>query len=116
MLKLKSSKCEILPLVLKNEWYDMIASGAKLEEYRTSKRVLAMIERWYGRCQINKRKPIVKFFDGYRKRRNSMTILVDFVCARDVCYNPGWGEPNEPHYVLSLGAEVYLTWGSEVAG
>ena len=108
MIKFKRSKCEILPLVLKNEWYDMIASGSKIEEYRTSKRVCSMIDKWYGRCQINKRKPIVQFFDGYRKHRNSMTILVDFVCARDVCFNPGWGEPNEQHYVLSLGAQVIV--------
>ena len=114
MLKLKSSKCEILPLVLRNEWYDMIASGAKMEEYRTSKRVCAMIDKWYGHCQINKRKPIVQFFDGYRKRRNSITILVDFVCARDGCFNPGWGEPNEPHYVLSLGCQVIVADESEV--
>ena len=37
-----------------------------------------------------------------------MTILVDFVCTRDACFNPGWGEPNEPHYVLSLGAMVEI--------
>ena len=109
MISLKRNKCAILPLTLKNEWYDMIASGAKMEEYRTSKRVLAMIDKWYGHCRINKTKPIVQFFDGYRKHRNSMTMLVDFVCKRDVCFNPGWGEPNEPHYVLSIGAKVIVT-------
>ena len=116
MPKIRRSKCVILPLVLRNEWYDMIASGAKMEEYRTSKRVCAMIDKWYGHCQINKIKPIVQFFDGYRKRRNSMKILVDFVCTRDGCFNPGWGEPNEPHYVLSLGCQVIVTDESEVEG
>lgn len=116
MIKLRKSKCELLHLVLKGEWYDMIASGAKMEEYRTSKRVCAMIEKWYGHCLINKKKPVVVFFDGYRKCRNCMSLFVDFVCVRDACFNPGWGEPNEPHYVLSLGAKVYLTCGSEVEG
>lgn len=109
--KLKRSKCAILPLVLKYQWYDMIASGAKMEEYRTSIRVRNAIEKWYGHCQINKKKPVVRFFDGYRKGRSSMTILVDFVCTRDACFNPGWGEPNEPHYVLSLGAMVEIEKG-----
>jgi hypothetical protein len=31
MQKLKRSHCAVLPLVLKGEWYDMIASGEKRE-------------------------------------------------------------------------------------
>ena len=38
MKQLKRSECAILPLVLDGEWYDMIASGEKKEEYRDAKR------------------------------------------------------------------------------
>ena len=34
MDQIRRENCAILPLVLKGKWYDMIASGAKREEYR----------------------------------------------------------------------------------
>lgn len=34
---LERDQCEVLTLVLKKKWFDMIASGEKTEEYRVSK-------------------------------------------------------------------------------
>lgn len=114
MLKIKRGRCEVLHLVLTRKWYEMIDDGLKNEEYRTSKNVCAQIEKWYGRCEITRRKRIVEFHVGYYKGRSSMAWFVDYVSLRDDCFNPSWGEPNTPHYVLSLGSRVTLVDGREV--
>lgn len=113
MKKLKRADCEVLPLVLKGKWFDMIKSGEKLEEYRTSKRVCGMVERWWGRTVIYRKMPVVVFYRGYSKGRDSVAML----CGRRGNPAPfwtrthatsGWGEPECPHMVIPLMERVEL--------
>lgn len=109
-------QCELLTLVLKKKWFDMIASGEKTAEYRTSKNVCAQIERWYGRarikCSYEKGKAsidkhlIVKFCLGYGKDRP--TFMRNVLGVEKRCWSlcPDWGEPREPHMVINLGDPV----------
>ena len=106
-------QCEVLTLVLKKKWFDLIASGKKTAEYRTSKNICAQIERWYGRarilCSYERGKAsidkhlIVRFCLGYGKDRP--TFMRHVLRVEKRCYSlcPDWGEPNEPHMVIVLG-------------
>lgn len=121
MRKLSRSDCAVFPLVLKRKWYDMIASGAKKEEYRESKK------HWWPRfanwdansmptCDedfiFNGCKPkVVAFSLGYKK--SDMFFIADAVLDPDAKYpertrHPEWGEPDSPHYVIKLGERVEL--------
>ena len=112
MKKLKKADCEVLPLVLKGKWFDMIKSGEKLEEYRTSKKVCGMVERWWGRTVIYQKTPVVVFYHGYSKGRDSVAML----CSRsnsapfwtETCIRLQWGEPGCPHIVIPLVERVEL--------
>ena len=107
-MELKRSDCLILPLVLKKKWYDMIKSGIKWQEYRTSKNVCRMIERWVGEWYMNNgnKKLVVTFVLGYQKDRPSMSYSVDYVKYEDLCVHPEWGEPKGKHCVIDLGEQV----------
>lgn len=37
MTHLDRSRCQVLTLIMKGKWYDMVASGEKKEEYREFK-------------------------------------------------------------------------------
>ena len=108
MMPLKKSDCIILPLVLEKKWYDMIASGIKWQEYRTSKNVCHMIERWVGKWHMNRgrKKLVVTFFLGYQKDRPSMSYLVDYVTYAEESRHHEWGEPEGKHCVIELGEQV----------
>ena len=110
MMKLQKRDCIILPLVLKKKWYDMIKSGVKRQEYRTSKKVCHMIERWVGHWHMNKgqKKLVVTFFLGYQKDRPSMSYLVDYVTYAEESRHPDWGEPEGLHCVIDLSQPVSL--------
>lgn len=113
---LDRNRCEVLTLVLKKKWFDMIATGEKGAEYRTSKNVCSQIERWYGRARImcsyaKGESPIdkcmiVKFCLGYGKDRPTFMRHVLGVEKRCWSLCPDWGEPREPHMVIHLGAPV----------
>jgi hypothetical protein len=106
MKRIKRSECAILPLVLEGEWYDMIASGEKKEEYRDRKphwnsRVINWIERSiYGKSKV------VGFSLGYKKA--DMFYTVRGVHEASGSIHPEWGEPETPHYVIQLGERVEL--------
>ncbi len=107
MRTLRRSECSILPLVLKGKWYDMIASGEKREEYRDAK------PYWNKRlCVFKWEEPwnqhywVVAFSRGYVKP--SMYFLVGNLRPRDWCGHPEWGEPETPHWVITLGDRVEL--------
>lgn len=110
MKKLKRADCEVLPLVLKGKWFDMIKSGEKLEEYRTSKKVCGMVERWWGRTVIYHKTPVVVFYRGYSKGRDSVAMRSGHSSPSwsKVCIRPQWGEPECPHMVIPLGEQVEL--------
>ncbi|MBQ3342480.1 MAG: hypothetical protein IJG84_11330 [Kiritimatiellae bacterium] len=106
--KIAKRLCSILHLVLKRKWYDMIASGEKLEEYRTSDKVKGQIDKWYGHALINGKMSVVVFHDGYRRDRRSMAFLACKPEVRNRSSNPDWGEPHCDHYVIHLVNEVEL--------
>ena len=111
MLSYKRSKCVVLPLVLKRRWYDAIEMGAKAEEYRTATNVVRMIQRWWGKGEIEDRFQVVEYRRGYRADAPRMTWLVSGVFSRDAgCYaDPEMGEPTDkPHYAIVLCERIEL--------
>ena len=106
VLKLKRSECSVLPLVLMGKWYDLIASGEKREEYRTSKNVIRQIERWVGHGYIMRKHLVVEFYLGYQRDRKHMAFLAELPVCREGAKHPEWGEPKERHYVIPILGEM----------
>lgn len=103
---LPRSKCAILPLVLKGEWYDMIARGWKREEYRDSTPYWAIrLSNWDN---TDATAHVVEFRLGYAKDAPRMTFNCPIYYQPAERRHPEWGEPDTPHYVLSLGSRVFL--------
>jgi hypothetical protein len=105
MKQLNRSECAILPLVLKGKWYDMIASGEKKEEYRDRgaywhKRIHSFLER------SNNKVTVVSFARGYKKA--TMFFKFRLPVIKFYSHHPEWGEPERPHYVISLGERVEI--------
>ena len=108
VLKLKRSECSVLPLVLMGKWYDLIASGEKREEYRTSTNVIRQIERWVGHSCIMRKHLVVEFYLGYQRNRKHMAFLAELPVCREGAKHPEWGEPKERHYVIPLLGEMVV--------
>ena len=97
-----------LKLVLKKQWYDMIASGKKQEEYRTISEYWAhrLLEYNEAEGYYEYRKyDTVTFYHGYRKNRPSMTFEI-----KEICMAKGqvdWGaEVGKRYFVIKLGKRV----------
>lgn len=106
--RVERSNCSVLPLVLKGKWFNMIASGEKREEYRTSENVCRQIERWVGHSMIMDKYMIVEFFLGYQRDRPKMAFLACMPEFRDGAEHPDWGEPDFHHYVIKLVERVEI--------
>jgi len=101
-------KRKILKLTLKKEWFDMILSGEKKEEYREVK------EYWMHRLEdsstamfvINYKKfDLVEFKNGYGE--NVPTMLVECLEINHGYSNPKWcGGIEDFFYVIKLGKIV----------
>lgn len=105
MKQLKRNECAILPLVLKGKWYDLIASGENKEEYR------AYGPYWsnrlhYFQCRARDKIAIVSFSRGYKKA--GIFFRISSIRKEHKSEHPEWGEPETPHYVISLGERVEL--------
>jgi hypothetical protein len=85
----------VLHLTLKREWFDMIASGVKREEYREIK------PYWHKRLS-GQSFDAVHFRNGYSADAPAMLVLL-----RDIGSGLGlleWGAPlAQPVYILRLG-------------
>lgn len=92
-----------LHLTLKKEWFDMIASGEKREEYRAIK------SYWIRRILGDKKGQHDKilFKNGYNSQ--SPQLLIEFKGATIRQGNPEWGAPNEKVIVLTLGKIIKRT-------
>ena len=107
----------ILHLPLKKEWYEMIESGVKTEEYREIKpywenrircqaygvcspKAPCLRARTVGDCGI--RYTHVKFSYGYTKR--TMTFEIESISIGRG--NPEWGAPAEDVFIIKLGTRV----------
>jgi len=93
-----NDELNILHLTLKREWFDMIASGVKKEEYREIK------EYWDSR--LNKEYDVVLFRNGYN--RTSPEMMVELKDIKKGTGNKDWGAPNEKVYILELGKILYI--------
>lgn len=86
---------KVLHLVLKRKWYDMIASGEKIEEYRDIKP--------YWSKRLFKGFTHVRFNLGYTNRTMLFAI-------KEIIEDTGkeeWGaEKGKTYYVIKLGKEV----------
>jgi len=85
---------KILNLTLKKQWFDMILSGEKTEEYREIK------EYWNKRLLENSFDGIL-FSNGYGA--NVPKILIELKGIQIGLGNKQWGAPDEKVYILSLG-------------
>lgn len=98
---------EVLKLVLKGCWYDMIESGEKTEEYRVVK------PYWVKRlfCDLGNseagqpvRYKAVTFYHGYAKDRRQMTFEI-----QGITFGFGkqkWGAPKEQVFIIKLGSRI----------
>ena len=109
---------KILDLPLKAQWYNMIESGEKREQYRERKqywdrRLQKMIVPLNAtilnndRCTHNKNGEYVhydaiRFRYGYTKR----TMLFKLKDISIGIGNPKWGAPKEEVFILKLGNKI----------
>ena len=94
-----------LLLPIKRQWYDMIKSGVKKEEYREIK------DYWKVRLAhgwlFNRNNIVCKDFDtvtlrnGYGK--NDPTLVVECLGITVGKGNPDWGAPEEQVFIIKLG-------------
>lgn len=96
-----------LTLTLKKKWFDMIASGEKIQEYREYK------DYWKRRFIIpNSHPPVCKkkwetvlFRNGYSK--SSPTIEFELAMIGIGFGKPKWGgDPNNLQFILYLGPQL----------
>ncbi|MCK5644296.1 MAG: ASCH domain-containing protein [Gammaproteobacteria bacterium] len=84
----------ILHLTLKKQWFDMIASGEKTEEYRELKMY------WHKRLS-GKTFDAIQFRNGYGKGAPKM--LVELKAIIQGHGRPEWGSGYTERYILRLG-------------
>ena len=91
---------KVLHLTLKKEWFDMIASGVKKEEYRELK------DYWKKRLE-GKAFTHVHFRNGYAK--DAPVMVCELNAIRKGLGVKEWGaQDNTKYYVLMLGKQQYL--------
>lgn len=87
---------KILNLTLKKQWFDMIASGEKREEYRE-------IKPYWNKRLLNKKYDAISFRNGYSK--DAPTILIELLNIQYGIGYTDWGAPATAEvYILELGA------------
>lgn len=97
-----------LKLVLKKQWYDMIASGEKTEEYRKICKYWACrlleyneAEGYYEYRKFDK----VTFYLGYSKNRPSMTFAIKEILMANG--QADWGaEVGQKYFVIRFGERL----------
>lgn len=116
-IHLEFTEIRVLDLPLKSEWYEMIESGEKREEYREIKpywaRRLCSIGTDGAFCDLceehginndcnahsDKGYTLVRFRYGYTKR----TILFELKRISIGIGKPEWGAPDYPVFCIKLG-------------
>jgi hypothetical protein len=91
---------KILKLTLKKQWFDMILSGKKKEEYRECK------PYWFNRLRGRyanefKKFDFVLFRNGYNQA--SPVIVVEFLEIVTGIGKSEWGAPKEDVIIIKLG-------------
>ena len=85
----------ILYLTIKRQWFEMIASGEKLEEYRE-------IKDYWTRRLVWRHHDAVHFRNGFRA--SSPTMMFELLWIDVGNGDPAWGAPvGREVYILRLG-------------
>jgi len=103
-------KGKALVLPLKAQWYEMIESGIKQEEYREIKEywIKKFIEHQLGKIPFVsnntrfKEFDLVEFHYGYTSR----VMLFELESIKIGVGNPEWGAPKENVFILKLGKRI----------
>lgn len=113
MITQKEIRMKTLPMTLKKQWFDMIVSGEKKEEYRESKvywlkRLLknTFIDRRGNEIMVFKEFDTVTFRNGYKKDAPLVEVELKKIEHRNGHRNGvhKWGAVDGEHYfVLMLG-------------
>lgn len=86
-------------LILKGQWYEMIDSGEKKEEYRQ------VTEYWTDRRKLGTRHYDTATFQLAYTKKHRMTFEIKSIEVRTG--NPAWGaEKGEKYYVIKLGKRL----------
>ncbi|XCN71888.1 MAG: ASCH domain-containing protein [Candidatus Electrothrix aestuarii] len=97
---MKPAGPKVLHLTLKKQWFDMIASGEKVEEYREVK------SYWINRFS-GKKYDVVQFRNGYRP--DSPSVSFQLLGIRTDFGRPSWGAPESTRvFILDLGEKLNL--------
>jgi len=93
---------QVLNMTLKKEWFDLIKSGEKKEEYREIK------EYWLSRL-LNENDEVIKFdyvvfTNGYAA--NSPKIVVEYKGLKCATGKKKWGGSDQKCIVIKLGKVV----------
>ena len=100
-MDITATKTNILHLTLKKDWFDMIASGKKREEYRECKEYWSRRLMEHGTNKFRKY-DVVRFRNGYAKGAPS----IDIIC-KEICINLSktkWSnKPPIKCFVIKLG-------------
>lgn len=90
----KYSPQRVLYLTLKKQWFDMILSGEKKEEYRA-------IKPYWEKRLLNKEYDIVNFRNGYGKSAPQFTAKIKNIRIKEG--KEEWGAvPREKYFVIEL--------------
>jgi hypothetical protein len=84
----------VLHLTLKKQWFDMIASRQKKEEYRE-------IKPYWDKRLCGKNYTHILFRNGYSK--NARSMLVECLWCQQGLGMTQWGAPEKDVYILRLG-------------
>lgn len=110
--RVSRNECRVLHLPMQKEWFDMVASGDKKEEYRiTSDHWLARINSPLINDVETGNNVVVCFRNGYSKNSPTQYRRLLRVSRRDESIHPEWGEDGYKginHFVLSIGEECEL--------
>jgi len=95
----------ILQLTLKKKWFDMIASGEKLEEYRTIKKHWeTILYDYYGKFNNY---DIIKFRNGYATNAPTMQVECKGISIGEA--KPEWSDNWQGDvFIISLGKVISL--------
>ena len=117
------AKMRVLDLSLKHQWYDMIASGEKTEEYREIKPfyMQRLLKHLYQCCHpdpvlIGHWEPYIKYvfkhYDAVRFHRGQgspVTMLLEYEGIEIGKGKPEWGAPEDKDvFIIKLGKRIEL--------
>ena len=130
--KLKRSRCVVLSLVLKRQWYDLIASGTKKIEWRRADYWLDRVSAWFQKSHRDNLVPVVEFRHGYaadaprmafvcgwlwnrpKRRFTYYTLPYGWQSADTPVQHPQLGETPIERVAIHIGERVELVGGGTV--